>query len=297
MSGDISGKAALVTGGTDGIGKAVALGLAHAGHRVIVVGRDHDKGIRVRQEIEAKTGNPDVSYIQADLSLVRGSELLAEQIVNRIPALHYLVHSAGIVLGRRVMTDEGVESNFAVNYLARFVLTLRLLPLLHLAGSPGKSARIVLISGAAQHGTIYHEDVNLGKSFTTLRAVMQFCLANDVFAIELARRLEALQSNSHVTITCLKVGVVKTNIRRGFPWWMKLLVPLILDPLLAQSPQEAADAALRLLLAPDYEGTTGALFLKIRKFRQLIPARHMLDPGAGRRLWELSQRLSSLAVS
>src|SRR6266581_1071330 len=125
MSG--SKKNALVTGGTDGVGKEVARGLARAGHRVILVGRDADKGIRVEREM-------------------REANRLADEIASRWAGLHYLVHSAGVVRGRRELTAEGVESNFAINYLSRFVLTGRLLPLLEAASRLGEAARIVLVS-------------------------------------------------------------------------------------------------------------------------------------------------------
>jgi NAD(P)-dependent dehydrogenase (short-subunit alcohol dehydrogenase family) len=203
------------------------------------------------------------------------------------------VHSAGIVRGRRELTVEGVESNFAVNYLSRFVLTTRLLPLLEATGRPGKATRIVIVGGAAQNGTIHFNDVNLTANFVTLRAVLQFCQANDIFTVELARRLTA---DLRVTIACLKIGVVKTNIRQEFPRWMKVLVPL-LDPFLAQTPQEAAGAALRLLLDEDLEGVTGALFLKIKKLKQLTPSAGVRDPEEGTRLWELSERLTAKALA
>jgi NAD(P)-dependent dehydrogenase (short-subunit alcohol dehydrogenase family) len=293
MSG--SKKNGLVTGGTDGVGKEVARGLARAGHQVVLVGRDADKGKRVEREIRETTGNADVQFLQADLGLAREANRLADEIASRWPVLHYLVHSAGVVRGRRELTAEGVESNFAINYLSRFVLTGRLLPLLEAAGQPGEAARIVLVSGAAQNGAIHFDDVNLTANFTTLLAVWQFCQANDVFTVELARRL--MVDAPHVTITSLKLGVVKTNIRRGFPRWMKWLVPLVFDPLLAQTPQEAAESALRLLLAEDLEGVTGALFSKIWKLKHVVPSAHVRDPQEGRRLWELSERLTAKGLA
>ena len=290
MSG--SRKNALVTGGTDGVGKEVARGLARAGRRVVLVGRDADKGARVEREIRETTGNADVQFQQADLSLVREANRLADEIAGRWPVLHYLVHSAGDARGRRELTAEGVESNFAINYLSRFALTERLLPLLEAAGQPGKAARIMIVSGAAQNGTIHFDDVNLTANFTTLRAVWQFCQANDVFTVELARRLAETDGDPRVTITSLKLGVVKTNIRREFPRWMQWLVPLVFDPLLGQAPQEAAESALRLLLAEDLEGATGVLFSKIKTLKQVIPTARVRDPEDGRRLWELSEHLT-----
>ncbi len=287
-----SKKNALVTGGTDGVGKEVARGLARAGHRMILVGRDADKGARVEREMRETTGNADVQFLQADLSLVREANRLADEIAGRWSALHYLVHSAGVVRGRRELTAEGVESNFAINYLSRFALTERLLPLLETAGRSDEAARIVIVSGAAQNGTIHFDDVNLTVNFTTLRAVWQFCQANDVFTAELARRLAEIDGDPRVTITSLKLGVVKTNIRREFPRWMQWLVPLVLDPLLGQTPQEAAESALRLLLAEDLEGATGVLFSKIKTLKQVMSTARVRNPEEGRRLWELSERLT-----
>lgn len=287
---------AVVTGGTDGIGKEIARGLACAGHRLVLVGRDAQKGAAAAQEILETTGNPGVRFIQADLSLVRETHRLAEEVSSHFPALHYLVHSAGIIRGRRELTVEGVESNFATNYLSRFVLTQKLLPALISAGQPTLAARILILGGAARGGKIHFNDVTLKNNFSTPRMVSQFCQANDVFAAELARRLAGNHTRGRVTVTCLKIGVVKTNIRRKFPLWMKLLVPLALDPFLAQTPHEAAESALRLLLSEEFEGVTGTLFLKIKRFRQIPPGTAQ-DQQAGIRLWELGQRLADSALS
>jgi NAD(P)-dependent dehydrogenase (short-subunit alcohol dehydrogenase family) len=284
-------KVALVTGGTDGIGKAIARQLAAQGVQVIIVGRSHDKGVRAERDLRDSTRNVDVNFLKADLSLMTESRRLAEQIQSRWPILHYLVHSAGILRGRRELTAEGIESNFATNYLSRFALTAHLLPILLAAGHAGEAARIVLVSGAARNGKIHFDDVSLATNFSTLRAVSQFCEANDLYTVELARRLAVGGQAPGVTIACLKMGVVKTNIRRDFPGWMKVLVPLVLDPLLGQTPQEAANAALKLLRDKDLKGVTGALFLKITKLRQLAPNAHEFSGEQGRRLRDLSERL------
>lgn len=293
MSDNMQDKNALVTGGTDGIGKEIARGLAVCGVRVFIVGRDAQKGAQAEHELRDSTGNPAVEFIPADLGLVSEVGRLADKIAVRCPALHYLVHSAGVVRGRREITRDGLESNFAINYLGRSALTKRMLPLLETAGRPGEASRIVIISGAAENGKIYFEDVNLTRNFSTIRAVGQFCQANDVFTVELARRLTPKGTPPRVTITCLKLGVVKTNIRREFPGWMKILVPLLLDPLLGQTPSEAADAALKLLLEKDLEGVTGALFLKIRKFKRIVPSASVLELETGAQLWKLSELLAA----
>ena len=206
MHSEPRGKVALVTGGTDGIGKEISRGLARSGYGVILVGRDAEKGERARRELRNSEGEADVQFLRADLSLVREANRLADEVSGRWPGLHRLVHCAGVVQGRRELTSEGVESNFAINYLSRFVLSERLLPLLEKAGEPGPAARIVIVGGAAQNGTIYYDDVNLTKRFGILRVVGQFCQANDLFTIELARRLGAGRERPAVTITSPKLG-------------------------------------------------------------------------------------------
>ncbi len=289
----MSDRVALVTGGTDGIGKEIARGLVRRGVEVVIVGRDADKGDRAVAELREAGDNPRLTFLAADLSLMREVHRLADQVERRWPRLHYLVHSAGVVLGRRVLTAEGIETNFAVTYLARFALTLHLLPHLEAGGRKGAAARIVLIGGAARNGAILFDDVNLTQDFSTLRAIWQACEAQDVFTVELGRRRAVAEPEPRVTITCLKIGVVRTNIRKTFPWWMKRLVPLLIDPWLAQTPAEAAAPAMSLLLGDEFEGVTGALFLNIRKFRPLVPSARTRDPLAGRRLWELSERLAA----
>jgi retinol dehydrogenase 12 len=286
---------ALVTGGTDGIGKAIARRLALAGAEVFIVGSDPEKGTRAADELRAAAGHDRVHFMQADLGLVRDTDRLADVIKARIPRLHRLVLCAGVVRGNRLLTAEGIESNFAINYLSRFVLTERLMPLLRATGKPGAAARIVVIGGAAMNGTIHYDDINLTGRFGILRAVPQFCQANDLFVIEQARRLAERAGPPSVTITTLKAGVVRTNIRRDFPWWMKLLVPLVADPLLGQEPDAIAASAVRLLVDPAFEGQSGLMFTQIRRFKAVEPGLRTRDVGEGKRFWDFSARLTARA--
>jgi len=284
-----------VTGGTDGIGKAIARVLAMEGVIVIVVGSDAEKGAAAVSDLRRESGNDHIEFLRADLSLMRNVDALAVKVSERWPRLHYLVLCAGVVRGRRTLTAEGIETNFAINYLSRFALTERLLANLAADGRAGKAARILVVSGAAQDGTIHYDDVNLTGRFGVVRAVSQFCEANDVFALELARRLGAAAPSPFVTVTVLKVGVVRTNIRSQFPLWMKLLVPLVADPFLSQTPQQIAASARLLLLDAKFEGVSGAMFRHIKQFKVLQAGRRTSDPAEGRRLWALSAQLVARA--
>ena len=289
MKDQLKNRTALVTGGTDGIGKEIARALAELGAQLIIVGRDGDKGARAEGDIRASTNNPDVEFVRADLSLVREANRLGDDLADRCSELHYLVHSAGIVRGRRVITDEGLESNFATNYLSRFALTVRLLPLLQAAGRPGKSARILLVAHPGFDGTIHYEDINLATNFSMIRAFKQFHYANDVFAAQLARRLTVAGERPSVMISCLHPGPTKTNIDKEMPLWMKSLVRFVVHPLFSRTPDVPAAAAVKLLLADEFEGESGALFSMVGKFKRVAVPRSAQDSEEGERLWALSE--------
>jgi NAD(P)-dependent dehydrogenase (short-subunit alcohol dehydrogenase family) len=280
---------ALVTGGTAGIGKAIARALVERGVDVLIVGRDVEKGQAAAEEIAHCSGHARVQFVQTDLTLIRNVYALANRISALRASINYLVLCAGIMRSRFTITEEGHEANFAVNYLSRFALTEALLPNLAATAS-GRLGKILIIGGAARNGRIHFENVNLTRGFNMLRMVSQFCEANDVFVIELARRLAAARPSPALRVTTLKVGVVRTEIRREFPLWMKLAVPL-LDPFLSSTPKQIAASALNLLLAPQFDDANGAMFRQIRRFKRLEPAMRTSDPDQGSRLWELSKRL------
>ena len=265
---------ALVTGGTGGIGKEIARGLAQRGARVIIVGHDARNGAAAIREL---SGN--VEFLQADLTSMVETERLAREVSRRCDTLGTLVLSAVMVRARRVLTPEGIESNFALGYLSRFALVT------HLQHILCPAARVLIINGAARNGTIRYDDINLDRRFSTIRAVSQLAAANDLFTLELARRRPDLIALG------LKLGPVRTGIRRQFPLWMKVLIPLFLDPFVTQPVERIGEAAMRLLVSTEFESASGRLFQFIKRFKPVDPGSHTGSPDAGRRLWELSAKL------
>jgi len=288
-------KTSLVTGGTDGIGKAIARTLAAMGHRTIIVGRDGTKGHLAERELQTATSNEHVEFIRADLSLIRGVDMLAATITERCTSLHTVILNAGVIHGTRELTSEGLERMFATNFLGRFELTRALLPLLEKAGRRDDPAHLLFVSGAARGGRIDYSDSSLRSRFSVIRAVQQFCLANDVFAMSLAHHIYESTANARIGVACIKLGVVKTKIRQHFPWWMKRIVPLLMDPLFGQSPEDAAMSALQAIRESSPNDPTAALFMKVRRFKRLSPNDQILDRGEWRRLWKWADQLAKAA--
>jgi NAD(P)-dependent dehydrogenase (short-subunit alcohol dehydrogenase family) len=117
----------LITGATDGIGKVTATALARKGYAVVLAARNEAKAATVTTEIVTSTGNRDIDYLIADLSSLAQLHRLAETFMVRYPRLDVLINNAGIIMPQRVLTEDGYETTFQVNYLAQFYLTQLLL--------------------------------------------------------------------------------------------------------------------------------------------------------------------------
>jgi NAD(P)-dependent dehydrogenase (short-subunit alcohol dehydrogenase family) len=188
----------LVTGATDGLGKAVATELARAGATVLVHGRDDNRGKATLAEITAVTGNDRLRWYRADFADLDQVRQLAAAVAADTPRLDALVSNAGIGTvypsGGRQESVDGIELRFAVNYLAGFLLIRLLLPTLR-ASAP---ARIVQVSSAGQT-PIDFDDVMLTRSYSGGQAYCQSKLAQIMFTFDLAEEL----AGTGVTATAL----------------------------------------------------------------------------------------------
>jgi NAD(P)-dependent dehydrogenase (short-subunit alcohol dehydrogenase family) len=198
----ISGSRVLVTGATDGLGRAVAKELARDGAEVLLHGRDDGRGEQALRDIRDQTGNDNLSWYRADLASLREVRALAERIAAELGRLDVLVNNAGIGTtlpggGRRLTSADGYELRFAVNYLAPFLLT-RLLARLLVASAP---SRIVNVSSAGQ-APIDFDDVMLEHGYDGVQAYCQSKLALVMLTFDLAQELR----DRGVTANCLHPG-------------------------------------------------------------------------------------------
>ena len=201
MTGPMTGRTVLVTGGTGGIGLATASRLAGLGARVGLVGRDAARAAAAAERL--RDGGAEVDVFLADLSSQRDVRALADQVLAAYARLDVLVNNVGRLLGHPARDRDGLERTFAVNHLAPFLLTNLLLDRLR-ASAP---ARVVTVSSGAQAmGRIDLDDLQGSQGYNGQRAYNQSKLANVMFTYELARRLEG----SGVTANVLHPGVVRT---------------------------------------------------------------------------------------
>jgi NAD(P)-dependent dehydrogenase (short-subunit alcohol dehydrogenase family) len=163
----MAGKSVLVTGGTGGIGRATAIGLAALGARVGITGRDPARTEAAAASIRAAPGRPAVDAFAADMSVQAGVRRLAAQVLDTYPRLDVLVNNVGGFWAHRHVTADGVEHTFALNHLAPFLLTSLLLDRLT-ASAP---ARIVTVSsGAHARGRIDFDDLQGERNYSGQRA-------------------------------------------------------------------------------------------------------------------------------
>ena len=270
----LDGKTILITGSTDGVGRVVAKRLAAAGARVLVHGRDLERGRSLVAEIEAG-GRGEADFLRADLASLAEVRRLAEAVNSSEESLDVLINNAGIgsggASGQRATSHDGFELRFAVNYLARFLLPHLLMPKI-LASKP---SRIVNVASLGQ-APLDFEDVMINRGYSGSRAYSQSKLAQIMFTIDLAEALtrEGVTVNSLHPATYMNTTMVRQSGT----------TPI-------STVDEGADAIMNLIASRELEGKSGLFFDRLREARANAQA---YDQTARDRLRILSRKLTGL---
>ena len=204
----MAGKTCLVTGATDGIGRATALELAHMGADVAIVGRNQAKCAATAIDMREESGNSSVEYLVADLSSQEEVRRLADEFKQRHQTLDVLVNNAGAIHLSRKNSADGIEMTFALNHLSYFLLTNLLLDVL----SASAPARVVNVASSVHmKAKLDLFDVHAPRRYAGLRTYSRSKLCNVLFTYELARRLEG----TGITANALHPGLVASNILKN----------------------------------------------------------------------------------
>ncbi|XP_051948933.1 retinol dehydrogenase 12-like [Xyrauchen texanus] len=280
----LDGKTAVITGANTGIGRETARDLAIRGARVVMACRDLSRAEKAAAEIRRSTGNGNIVVRHLDLASLFSVRQFAQEYTATEDRLDILINNAGIMMCPKSLTKDGYETQFAVNHLAHFLLTVLLLDML----KNSTPSRVVNVSSIVHNGgKIHFDDLNFNKApYDSLVSYRQSKLANLLFTRELARRVQG----SGVTVYALHPGVIRTELGRYVQTRHPLLSALLSFPalLLMKNPKQGAQTSIYCAVAEGLETYSGCYFSDC-KLKE--PAPEGKDDLAALRLWEVSAKL------
>lgn len=281
----MEGKVCFVTGATQGVGRAVAEGLARQGAIVVLHGRDAARCEKEAAAIARATDNKRVETLVADLRSQTEVRRMAAEFQARHARLHVLVNNAMVLPWERRATAEGIEESLAVNHLAPFLLTDLLLPQLK-AAAP---SRIVNVTTSAHAKRIDLDDLQLARGYSPFGGYTRTKLLNVLFTYELAERLRG----TGISVNAVHpANMILSGGNREFRGLVRLLMKTVLRPFHV-TPEKAAREPLRAATDPALEGVTGKMLVGGKEARS---APITYDAAVRRRAWAESERLVGLAA-
>jgi len=252
----------LITGATEGVGKATAMELARKDFAVVIAARNEAKAEAVTREITTATGNSRVDYILTDFKSLTQTQQLAEKFKQRYPRLDVLINNAGIfspTLGNeggyfaqaRSLTSDGYETIYQVNYLAPFYLTHLLLDEI----KKSEQGRVVNLSSSVHSmGKFDINNLQGEKQFSTMSAYSTSKLLVLMFTLELARRLR----DTRITANAVHPGIVRTQMMRLAPGIFKVVALMSLP--VSVTPQKGAETSVYVASSAEVKGVSGKYF-------------------------------------
>lgn len=280
MAKELDGKIFLVTGATEGIGKAAALAFAKEGASLALVGRSRDKTERTVGELKAASGNGNIESLIGDMSSIAEVRAVAQKFRDTHDRLDVLVNNAGAVFKEYAVSADGLEMTFALNHVGYFVLTTALLDLVK--QTPG--ARIVSTSsGAHMTGKVDLQTIAKRNGKAGFSAYADSKLANILFTRELARRLEGTSA----TANCMHPGFVQTGFGLNNPGWMASLIK-VSGSLFARTPEKGAETLVWLATSAE-AGQHNGQYFHDKKVARI--SKRAQDDALAKGLWQLTEKL------
>ena len=274
----MKGKIIFITGATSGIGKETAEGLAKLGASVVFTSRDIKKGEYVKDEIISKTKNNNINVIFCDLASFESIRTCYKKFLNQYNSMDVLINNAGVLNLKRTLTKDCIETNFAINYLAPFLISNLFLPLL----KKNNQSRIINVTSGLQSGSINFDDIEYKHNFSGWEAYRQSKLALILFTRYLAQKLK----ETNITANCVHPGMTNTNLFRNLGWLKRVYYKLIGD-----DPNIGAEALIYLASSLDLIGVTGEYFFRKEIKKSSSESYNMK---IAKQLWKLSEKYVGL---
>ena len=276
---EMQGKVVVITGATSGIGEVAAQRLAGMGARLVLIARDPKRGQAALSRLPAAPGVAHTIHY-GDLSRISEMKRVASQVAAAEPRIDVLINNAGALFNSRKVTEDNLESTFATNHMAYFVLTMLLrAPLL--AGTP---SRVVSTASDAHRGnTLDFDDLQAAKGYSGFKVYGRSKLCNILFTRELARRWSA----TGITANCLHPGFVATRFGDGSGGILSGVVRVA--KAFAISPEKGAETIVYLAASPEVAGRSGEYFYKCSP---AVPTAAARDDAAAARLWTVSEEIA-----
>ena len=271
-------KTAVITGADGGMGSEITKAVAMAGYHVIMVCYTSFKGEEKRSRIILDTGNEDIEVVQADLSSMESVLDAVDKIKDKTPSVELLMNNAGTMCTHYVRTEDGFEHTVAVNYLAPYLLTRRLLPIMH------EGSRIVnMISCTYAIGKIGPHFFTKGRegSFFRIPIYSNTKLALWLFTREMSERVKG----RGITVNAADPGIVSTNIIR-MDEWFDPLTDIFFRPFI-RTPRQGAETAIRLLLDEQFGNLTGRMFASSKEKK--VSEKYIHHPQT-KELWNMTEQ-------
>lgn len=292
---DLSGKKAVVTGATSGIGFETAKVLAQRGAEVWLACRDPIKARLAAERIETQGAALPVHVVALDLASIESVRRCAEVLRQQIPQLDLLINNAGVMAPPYSLTQEGFELQFGTNHLGHFALTGHLISLLRTT----RNARIVTVSSGVHHfGTMNFEDLQSRRAYHPGRAYAQSKLANLLFTYELQRRLQS--AGSETLALAAHPGWARTDLQRHvknnvLTRWLFRLAQRFLSQDARGGAMPTLRAAADLRVSPgDFYGPDGFLQGKGNPVR-VNSNTASRNRAWQQRLWQISEELTGVS--
>lgn len=273
-------KTIIVTGGNDGIGKAIAADLAAREHRVVIISRNAQKGQQAVKDITEATGQT-IDLVIGDLGTISSTKQVASDLLHKYEKINVLINNAGLWPTKRRQNEDGLEMGFMVNHMAPFILSNLLLGRLQ----NSLPARIVNVNaGLYVRGQLNLTQTPYGHDFSWINTYANTKLCNILFTMEFARRIE----KTGVTINAVHPGVIRTKLgeSKGFLSVLMRLIKRGWD-----EPEKGAEPPVWLAISPDVEGVNGRYFdLKTETAVNELAN----DKALAQQLWTVSTNLAQI---